>query len=1238
MTIPPNLRPCPVCGGGARLNTVCPGCGRAPDPVAAEIVRLDGEINALAGQAEQARQTYAMLVGSLDDLRRRRAELAARWRPAALVARPVIAPVAPVATTAPEPPVRPEASTRAVQNLLFVLGGLLLCAAAVVFMVVTWSVVGVAGRAAILAGITAAVLALPMLATRRGLTATAETFSVVGLLLVALDGYAAWSVDLFGVTAWSGTGYAALVCGVSALAAIGYQRLTRLWAPWFTMFALAQPVLPLLAAQFDPGAAGWALVYAALATFDLLVIHSVGVRPVVGDRGTDPGTTGPGERDRDTGSGERDRNAAPGGAGSSGAVEPEAPGLRVGGGGADGAAPGGVALARRVVGWVAYAAALAGAALSGLIALLLGDGAGAPVLAGGPLLVAAAVLVAGAVLARNTGFQAAAGLVVVLALAAATLRPVADLYGEWLLVATGLVVAVLSGVVALVRPRLPEGVRRGPWVGGLVLVVGLGSLTGAMTAMIALEAATRSQPLWRASGTGPVSNLDWQVPVTVLLVALALAVLLPRSAREPVGAVGVGLALLALPAALPLPWWGLATLELVVAVALLLAAVRVPATSVGIVLVRVAVAVVLVGHAFLLSLARPAGAATVLGVIVLVGLAVAGLAVDGPTDPDRVGAERVRAVRRRIGGVALTTGLLAVPGTTVLGLFAAGVVPWWQVRALPASAVLLLAALGLVRRHRRDHLPYADTALAGTVLVAGLAPLFGRTGEPLGVYSAVALLLAVTALWVGGRLDGRRSVVAPPAGRPGAPERRYATPGQLSPTLFCVPVLTFPVLLVVAPAVGAVLLGPYGWLTRIWSGGPDGVGITPGGWPVDGRAAATLVLFTLALALAGGGWHRSVRGALLVAFPSLVVAVPVVLAAAGARWPVVPAVALLGGLAALLVGTVGAGGSAATGPIRSGLVSVPVGLPLAGAGLAGGLPTKAGTLVALGLVVLAGAAIGAAGRRPVARVVGWLVCVGTGLAFALTAGRAAELPLRLAAFAVLGVAATALAGGALLRVRRPTESVAIEAAGHAGALVALLATVGAARYAAAVATIWGVVVGIRALRPNESVRARTRLASVAAGCELLAVWLLLTSAQVAVLEAYTLPAAACALVVGALALRLRPELSSWVTYGPGLAAALLPSLASVLVAGDEPWRRLLLGVGALVVVLAGAHWRQQAPVLLGGGTLAVVALYEVVGAWDRLPRWIFLAAGGVALISLAVTYERRRRDLARWRAAVGRMG
>ncbi|MCI4062461.1 hypothetical protein MRQ36_07755 [Micromonospora sp. R77] len=228
--------PCPGCGAPADLVAGCPGCGRPPYPPAAEVVRLDRQIATLTPEVERARVTYQELLGRLGTARQRRSELAARIRaeipppnPARPVpVRPATVPVGPATMpVAPQPvgppltgyaapaarPGRPETSTRTVQGLLFVLGGLLLGTAAVVFTAVAWAAVGVAGRALILVALTGLTLAVPLVARWRGLRGTAETFAAVGLLLVLLDGYAAWSVDLAGVADWPGTRYAALVGG-----------------------------------------------------------------------------------------------------------------------------------------------------------------------------------------------------------------------------------------------------------------------------------------------------------------------------------------------------------------------------------------------------------------------------------------------------------------------------------------------------------------------------------------------------------------------------------------------------------------------------------------------------------------------------------------------------------------------------------------------------------------------------------------------------------------------------------------------------------------------------------------------------------------------------------------------------------------------------------------------------------------------------------------------------------------
>ncbi|MBM0229432.1 hypothetical protein JNW87_32175, partial [Micromonospora sp. ATA51] len=236
--------PCPGCGAPADLASGCPGCNRPPYPPAAEVVRLDREIATLAPEVERARVTYQDLLARLGAARQRRSELAARIRleiPPPQPVRPVPVPPAPVVVG----PGRPETSTRTVQGLLFVLGGLLLGTAAIVFTAVAWAAVGVAGRALILAAVTVLALAVPLVATRRGLRGTAETFAAVGLLLVLLDGYAAWTVDLFGVAGWPGTRYAALVGGIGAAVSAGYARLSRLTVPWFAALLAAQPVLPL---------------------------------------------------------------------------------------------------------------------------------------------------------------------------------------------------------------------------------------------------------------------------------------------------------------------------------------------------------------------------------------------------------------------------------------------------------------------------------------------------------------------------------------------------------------------------------------------------------------------------------------------------------------------------------------------------------------------------------------------------------------------------------------------------------------------------------------------------------------------------------------------------------------------------------------------------------------------------------------------------------------------------------
>ena len=984
----------------------------------------------------------------------------------------------------------------------------------------------------------------------------------MGLLLVLLDGYAAWSVDLFGVAGWPGSRYAALVGGASAAVAAGYARLSRLTVPWFAALLAAQPVLPLAAVEAGPSAAGWALVLTGVALVDLAVVLLLRSR------------------------------VAPDGGGTSTAV-----------------------FAGWVLGWVGHGMALAAAAGCALAPLVRGRAAGTPLLAGGPLLLVTLALFAGTLAAGGRVYRAVTAGLLVPVLATALIRPVATLRPGLLLVAAGLIVAGLAGVVR----ALPARLRIGPRAGAFVVAAGLGQAATTLTVLVAGAGAFAAFPAWQGGRTVPTPSWGWQLPVAVLLTAGAVALLVPRAARPLVGVIGGALAVLAAPAVAATPWPLVLTIDLLAATALLVGAVLRPTRRVLTVLSAALAAAVLSGHALLVGCAEPAGAAAALAVLAVLGPAVAAR------------GRRGEGAQRGIAGVALAVALLAVPAGVAVALIGFGTPPWWQLRGAAVAVVVLVVAVPAVRRHWPDLHGYASTGFAVALASVGVAPLVVPGAEPVALYAAAGVLLALA---------------AGAAARPGTPPRVVGAG------------LAGLALLAAAPATLRVLLELP---VPVWSGVPAVV-------PVPGAARAGLALLLLGATSAAYAWNATApgRGAAsdapsgtrrsggrwlpaLAALPFGAIALPVLLAAADAPWPVVPAVACATGLAVLLVAAL----AAPRPPLVP--VALPLGLALGVPGLGGLLATRAGTLAGLGAVVVAAAVVGVAGRHVGTRLAGWLLTLAAATGFAVTASLAGGLPLRTAAFAVLTVAVPALHAVPLLRARaggavapprpagavvpsQPAGTVALEVAAQAVALLALLLTGGALRHAAAVCALWGAAVAVRVVRRGEPLARRWILAGIAGGSELLGGWLLLAAGGVAVLEAYTVPAAALALGAGLVALRTRPGLNSWLALGPGLAAALLPSLASVLVApAPQPGRRLALGVVALVAVLGGAARRWQAPVLLGAAALVPLALHELARGWDLLPRWIFLGLGGLALITLAATYERRRRDLARLRTLVGRM-
>ncbi|MEU9607789.1 hypothetical protein [Streptomyces sp. NPDC048057] len=573
----------------------------------------------------------------------------------------------------------------------------------------------------------------------------------------------------------------------------------------------------------------------------------------------------------------------------------------------------------------------------------------------------------------------------------------------------------------------------------------------------------------------------------------------------------------------------------------------------------------------------------------------------------------------------------ALPGGVLLAAVAAVALGWaWRT---PESAVPLAAAAG-----------FALTAAAGGVL---------REVFPAGWAVPAYLLAAIGVLAV---------PVATGAGLPRQLARGLALASAVVHTGAALATL---------PLLAIVLGGPAGTVADgVWQGAPSDVHAALGSGPLPvGFAPAPVVLLLAALApVAWLAWprlrdaHRSpgtapgpaladgqrtefARGLSVALVWAALLTVPVAL---GWAYAVTVAYGLVLTLAVLALST----RRSAT------LAPVALGCALVGAGSLGALAlaTRPATFTVLGvlLAALTGATVvtraGNAVRAALAVAAtlfgGWLV---------LALARAAELPWHAAGLTLLAVPAVACLiaartarqpapeasparpPGAAVRPLTDPLTLALEATAILVAAVAVLLTLDRLPTLSLALALTGVIAAGTAIRPQRRLVAGT----AAVALFVLASWARLAASEVTLPEAYTLPVTVPALVVGVLLRRRDPQAPSWTAYGPGLAVTLLPSLFAAW--GDSHWLRpLLLGLAALVVTLVGARLRLQAPLVLGGTVLALVALHElapyvaqVVGA---LPRWLPPAVAGLLLLTVGATYEQRLRDARRLRESLGRMG
>ena len=1104
--------PCPACTTAANLETGCPGCGRPPDPEAAEVIELASVILDLTARVEQARQGYTDAVRELTAAQQRRDGLAAKVRARIAVAPPPGVPArVPVGTPAGGPvagPARPETSGRTVQNVLFILGGLLLGSAAIVFTAVAWANFGVAGRAAILGVVTLLTLAVPPVARWRRLTATAETFAALGLLLVFLDGYAAWYVNLASVAdSLAPASYAGIVCGVTAAVAVGYGIATHLTGPRFVALAVAQPVLPLLVADAGLGAAGWAGIFAALAAADLAVAQLRPGRPShepeAAPREAEAALPQPSPHDAEAALPQRAQHLAEAALPRRAQHLAEAALPQRAQHHAEAAVPQraareagwtlpGAAAPLRLAAWTVSGLALLLAVGHALLGLLTADTLGPAARAGGALVAVAAVFLAATVTA---GVPAAGGGVAVLAVLAAGARVTQV---GWPNQAFALVAAEIMAL-AVVVAAIPARVRTGPRIGVLSAAGLLGTVAAGWALVNGIVTAAAAQPAWHATLRDTATGVDWRLPAALALLALAVTVSLPRTALAPTAVAAGVLAAFAVPAAVPLAWWAPSIVDGVMLVPLAVAAVRSrPGWRTA---VYGGAAGLLATHAVVAGLGRPASTAGVLTALVLLagGVAVAGRG------------------RGHVGAVAAGVTVLALPALAAAVTAVAAtdpVLPRRYALGGLVAAALLVAALG---RRRPGYAPWAGGAvvLGGTgVLVAAIT----AGSEPYGVYAAVIIGCELAVL--------RRLPIAA--------------------VVTVVPALAAGV--AVAPALAGVLLYPYRWVGLIWTGAPrDADVIELHGPYAFGPATVALALITAAL--------------ILVRRP---------------RAAAVPAAA------ALLTG------------------AVALGAPWPGAAHAQPRPRGGRRPGRFAAVAVTGArhdhrarrrrrARGDPGhprdhgewaRRDTGR--GRRVRVGRARAGGPVrrldrqrrqrglpgAGRPAG---RRRGVAVGGAVRTGRGSGRAGNERRPrpcrprTESGLVEVAAHATAVAALMLASGSLRHAAAVCTLWGAAIGLRALWPVD----RPRIYA-AIGCELLAYWLILVAGQVTLLEAYTVPGAGVALLVGWLVARARPETHSWAAYGVALLAGFGPSALTLLNGPGSPTRRLLLGLAGLIVVVPPA--------------------------------------------------------------------
>src|SRR6266511_890996 len=489
--------------------------------------------------------------------------------------------------------------------------------------------------------------------------------------------------------------------------------------------------------------------------------------------------------------------------------------------------------------------------------------------------------------------------------------------------------------------------------------------------------------------------------------------------------------------------------------------------------------------------------------------------------------------------------------------------------ALVAAASVLAGAM-LARKPAERHVAIVFGVGSGLLEVAALGLVFASppiqdaasAAGPAAALAAMALAPALARVWrnlPGGRvaLDGLAVGLC------------RVLPAELArgTTLAAVATLGVGVVGLLGPLLRA-LAAPLEWAGDPWtgraaSGAADAVARLS---PAEGGLEALwpVVVMLLACAAAAGLAAARPRGSRAIE-PALAGAV-----ASGAAVGIVAVLPMAVGWplwAALLCTAAGARGCG-TGAVladRDGWslaasVLAACTAVLVVVALAWALATEAGTLAVVGLLAAAAAVAAGASRTS------WLRRSFAAVATAAVLGESAAAVVSAGGGAAQAGLTVAVAAGIVLvagaRWQGTAEGPVMETLSLAGLVAGILLAAREERWLAAALTAAVPMLAVAAVRPT-----RRGYAWCGAAAAVAATWAWLAVANVALVEAYTLPAAGAALIAG-----------------------------------------------ALLVVLSGARARLQAPLILGAVTLLALGVDVLLPVAARLPRWVTIGAAGLVLL------------------------